>query len=171
MSNSIYRASNSGWVVSGRLNSSLTLPNDWTIQAFGGARGRQVQLQGYQGTFAFYNVGIRKQFNEKRGSIGLSGENFANFPFVVRSELTSPILSQRTRTSFYNAGVRINFSYRIGKIGVDQQQPRRRRRSIENDDVKGDNGGGDMGGGQQQQTPTPAPAATPQSGGRRGARP
>jgi len=171
VANSIYRASNSGWVVSGRLNSSLTLPNDWTIQAFGGARGRQVQLQGYQGTFAFYNVGIRKQFNEKRGSIGLSGENFANFPFVVRSELTSPILSQRTRTSFYNAGVRINFSYRIGKIGVDQQQPRRRRRSIENDDVKGDNGGNDMGGGQQTPTPTPAPAATPQGGGRRGARP
>ncbi|WP_188814286.1 TonB-dependent receptor domain-containing protein [Hymenobacter cavernae] len=163
----IYRASNSGWVISGRLNSSLTLPNDWTIQAFGGARGRQIQLQGYQGTFAFYNLGIRKQFNDKRGSFGISGENFANFPFVVRSELTSPILTQSTKTSFYNAGVRFNFSYRIGKIGVEQ--PRKRRRSIENDDIKGgDNGGGDVGG--QPAAPQQAAPAAP-SGGRRGARP
>ncbi|WP_266365137.1 TonB-dependent receptor domain-containing protein [Tellurirhabdus rosea] len=147
--NPIYRASNSGWVVSGRLFTNLTVKNGWGVSGFVFARGRQVQLQGEQGGFAFYSFGVKKDFNNKRGSFGLAGENFLNNPFRVRSEFTSPILSQNSVTSLYNAGVRFNFSYRFGKMSFDQP---RRRRSVTNDDVKDGEGGGD-GGGQQQQAP------------------
>ncbi len=151
------RASNAGWVVGGRVNTSVTLSKGWAFQGFGGMRGKQVQLQGYQGTFAFYSFGLRKEFNEKRGTIGLAAENFLNHPFTVRSEFNSPILSQNQLTSFYNAGFRVNFSYRIGKMSFDQ--PQRRKKSINNDDEKSE-GGGDQ---PQQQT---APA-----GGNGGGRP
>ena len=152
------RASNSGWVVSGRLFSTLTLKSGWAVQAFGGMRGKQVQLQGYQGTFAFYNLGVRKEFNEKRGTIGLAAENFLNFPFRVNSQFQSPVLTQVSQTSFYNAGFRVNFSYRIGKLSFDQ--PQRRKKSINNDDEKSE-GGGDQ---PQQQT---APAGGAGNGGGR----
>ncbi|MBC3787355.1 TonB-dependent receptor domain-containing protein [Spirosoma utsteinense] len=155
--NPIYSASNSGWVVSGRLMSSLTLKNGWGVQVFGGARGRQVQLQGYQSSMYFYNVGVRKEFKDKKASIGLAVENFLNHPFVMTSELRSPILSQNTTTSFYNAGVRLTFSYKIGKMSFDA--PQKRRRSINNDDVKGGDGGGN-------DAPQQAAPATGGGGGR-----
>ncbi len=158
--NPVYNASNAGWVVSGRLNSSLTLSNGWAFQAFGGARGRQVQLQGYQSTMYFYNLGLRKEFNNKKASLGLAAENFLNHPFVQRAELSSPILVQNSMTSYYNAGVRLTFSYKLGKLSFDA--PQKRRKSIENDDIKGD-GGGDNGGQQQQA----APAGNGTGGGNR----
>ena len=146
--NPLYSASNSGWVVSGRIQSSLTLKNGWGAQVFTGARGRQVQLQGYQSTMYFYSFGIRKDFNQKKASLGLAAENIFNHPFVQRSELRSPILSQNSSTSYYNAGFRVTFSYKIGKMSFTA--PQKRRKSIDNDDVKGE-GGGDNN--QQQAAP------------------
>ncbi|RYC67892.1 TonB-dependent receptor domain-containing protein [Spirosoma sordidisoli] len=142
-SNPIYAASNSGWIVSGRLMTSLTLKGGWGLQAFGGMRGRQVQLQGYQSTMYFYSMGVRKDFNQKKASLGLAAENFLNHPFVQTSELRSPILTQNSTNSFYNAGVRLTFSYKIGKMSFDA--PQKRRRSIDNDDIKSGEGGGNDG--------------------------
>ncbi|WP_338876097.1 TonB-dependent receptor [Spirosoma sp. SC4-14] len=148
--NPIYAASNSGWVISGRLNGSVSLSNGWAFQVFGGMRGKQVQLQGYQTSMYFYNLGIRKEFKDKKASIGLAAENFLNHPFTMHSELSSPILMQNTTTNYYNAGVRLTFSYQLGKMSFDA--PRRNRKSINNDDLKnGEGGGDDNGGGQQQQ--------------------
>lgn len=159
----IYGASNSGWVIGGRLFTNITLKNGWGIQGFGGGRGRQINLQGYQGSFAFYNLGVKKDINNKRGSIGLSAENFFNHPFKIRSETTSPLVSQRSINSMYNAGVRVNFTYRLGKMSMDGSGfSLRRKKSINNDDQK--SGGDDnSGGGQQQQT---QPAGGNQGGGR-----
>ncbi len=148
--NPIYAASNNGWIVAGRIMTSLSLKNGWGFQGFGGIRGRDVQLQGYQTARYFYNLGVKKDFNEKRGSLGLSAENFLNHPFVQTTELRSPVLTQNSVNSFYNAGVRLTFSYKIGKMSFDDA-PRKRQKSVNNDDVKGDDGGGnDTGGGQQQ---------------------
>ncbi|MBC3784719.1 TonB-dependent receptor domain-containing protein [Spirosoma utsteinense] len=151
----IYRASNAGWVVTGRFFTSLNIKNGWGLQGFGFIRGKQIQLQGYQGGFAFYSLGMKKDMKNKRGSFGIAAENFFNHPFTVRSESSSPIFAQNSTTSLYNAGIRANFSYKFGKLSFDQPQ-RKRGRSVENDDVKGGEGG--EGGGQQ-------PAAQPAQGG------
>ncbi|GAB2575977.1 TonB-dependent receptor [Spirosoma areae] len=163
--NPIYSASNSGWVIGGRVMSSLSLSNGWGFQLFGGARGRQVQLQGSQSTMYFYSFGLRKEFSNKKASLGIAGENFLNHPFVQRSEFSSPVLNQNSETSFYNAGVRLTFSYKLGKMSFDQ--PQKRRKSINNDDVKGDDGGGDNGGQQQQAAPAAPAGGGSRSGGGR----
>ncbi|SOD79716.1 TonB-dependent receptor domain-containing protein [Spirosoma fluviale] len=159
--NPIYSASNSGWVIGGRIQSSVSLSNGWAFQLFGGGRGKQVQLQGYQTPMYFYSIGMRKEFNNKKASLGLAGENIFNHPFTQRSELSSPILTQNSQTSFYNAGVRLTFSYKLGKMSFDA--PQKRRKSVNNDDVKEGEGGG--GGDNQQQA---APAAPAGGGGRTG---
>lgn len=147
--NPLYTASNEGWVVSGRLFGSYNLNKGWAFQFFGFFRGRQVQLQGTQSGFRMYSLGIRKEFNEKRGSIGLGAENFLTPSIKLRNELKSPVVVQNSVTTLNNLSFRLNFSYRIGKMSVDTR-PRRSRRSINNDDLKdGDGGGQDMGGGQQ----------------------
>ena len=155
-SNPIYAASNSGWVLGGRLFGTYTIGNGWGLQGGGGMMGRRIQLQGYQGSFAFYNIGFRKDIAQKKGSIGLVAENFLNHPFTVRSESVSSILSQSSVNSFYNAGVKLTFTYKLGKMKfVDSK----RKKSIENDDVKG----GEGGGGDNQQQSAPAGGGRPRS--------
>ncbi len=144
--------SNSGVVVGGRLMSQLSLKNGWGLQAFGGARGRQVQLQGTQGSFYMYNFAVRKDFSNKKGSVGLSAENIFG-GMRMRTELNSAQFTQLNTMYIYNQGVRLTFSYKIGKMSFEAP---RRRRSVSNDDVK--DGGGDNGGGQQPATPAAAPA-------------
>jgi len=146
--------SNSGLVLSGRLMSQFQLNNGWGIQAFGGARGNQIQLQGTQGSFYMYSLGVKKDFANKKASLGLAADNFLG-GMKVRTELTSPQFTQVSQMNIYNQSVRLTFSYKIGKMTF--AAPKRKTRSVSNDDVKGDGGGE---GGQQQ---APAGGGQPRS--------
>jgi outer membrane receptor protein involved in Fe transport len=152
--NPIYSASNKGFVISGRMFGSYNFTKLWGLQFFSFYRGRQVNLQGFQGGFGIYSLSLKRDFANKKGSIGFGAENFFNFNgWKIRSETVSPILMQNSMNVMHNLSFKINFSFRIGKMNYDQQ-PRRGRKSINNDDLKegGDNGGGggmDNGGGGQ----------------------
>jgi outer membrane receptor for ferrienterochelin and colicin len=145
--NEQYRASNEGWVISGRLFGSYDLGKGYAAQFFAFGRGRNVQLQGYQGNFRMYSLGFRKEFNEKRGSVGFGVENFLTKSIKIKSQTISPQVSQYSENTLNNMSFRVNFSYRIGKMSMDQRPSR--RRSINNDDLKegGDGGGGAMESG------------------------
>jgi outer membrane receptor protein involved in Fe transport len=135
-----FAAKNEGFVISGRLFGNYTLPKDWQIQAFTFARGRSVQLQGSAGGFAAYGMGINKQFDEKRGSIGFGADNFLSKEFKMRNEIITPTIVQNSTNIMQNMNFKINFSYRIGKLSVDQKP--RKKRSVTNDDLKGGSEGG-----------------------------
>jgi outer membrane receptor protein involved in Fe transport len=168
----LYRASNEGWVLNGRIFGSYNLDKGWGLQFFSFGRGRQVQLQGTQGSFYMYSLAVRKEFNEKRGSVGIGFENFAQSNIKIKTSLESPVLTQRSTNIMYNSGVRVNFSYRIGKMSMENR-PRRRARGINNDDLKEGDGGGDggmgQGGGPQGGAPQGgAPVQMPAGGQRQG---
>ncbi len=131
-------ADNSGIVLGGRLQSQLVLPDSWTIQAFGGFRGKQVQLQGTMGSFYMYSLGVKKEFGNKKGSIGLAAENFLG-GMKMNSTLISPLYEQYNRNNIYNQNIKLTFSYKIGKMAFVQKKTR----SVKNDDV--------IGGGSEQQ--------------------
>jgi iron complex outermembrane receptor protein len=157
--------SNSGFVLSGRLRTSLTIKNGWGLQAGGFMRGRDVQLQGTQAGFRMYDFGLRKDFKNKRGSIGFAMENFLAPSFKMKTSLESNTFTQNNTNYLFNRGFRVNFSYRFGKMTFVEQKTRRKK-SVNNDDQKSD-GGGNMdtgGGGGGAQTP----AVTPAAGGRSG---
>jgi outer membrane receptor protein involved in Fe transport len=137
---------NSGLNLSGRLMSQLQLPKGWGIQAFSFFRGSMVQLQGTQSGFKMYSLAVKKEFANKRGSIGLAGENFLTKGMLIRSASTSPVFSQNSTMHLMNQGAKVTFSYKIGKMSFDA--PRRKTRSVSNDDVKGGEDSGN-GGGQQ----------------------
>ncbi|MBX2915094.1 MAG: TonB-dependent receptor [Cyclobacteriaceae bacterium] len=147
------RVSNSGWVYSGRGFGSYTLGKGWAMQGFGFYRGRRVNLQGFQGGFGTYSVGVRKEFNNKKGSVGAGLENFLAPSMKIRNSVVTNTgtqsINQNSFTEMRNFSFRVNVSYRIGKMSFDQ--PRRRGgRSVNNDDLKmgGDGDGGmDNGGG------------------------
>ncbi len=132
-----YQASNNGFVVSGRLFGNYNITDSWVVQGFGFARGRRVNLQGYDSGFGIYGMSINKQFKEKRGSIGLGAENFFTPEFKMKNQISSATISQESTNIMRNMNFKINFSYRIGKMSVG---PKRKKKSIENNDM--DSGGG-----------------------------
>ncbi|MCE7060598.1 TonB-dependent receptor domain-containing protein [Dyadobacter sp. CY343] len=137
---------NTGFNVSGGVFSQATFKNGWGAQAFGFMQGNQVQLQGMQGGFGFYTVGVKKEFNNKKGSVGLAAENFLSKRFKMHTELNSIQFNQVSDIYMYNRGVRLTFTYKIGKMTMDA--PKRKAKSVNNDDVKSDgSGGGQSGGG------------------------
>jgi hypothetical protein len=147
----VYAGSNSGWVFNARMFGSYSIAKGWGLQFFGFYRGRQVTLQGYQGAFRVYSLSLQKEFNEKRGSIGIGAENFATPSIVIKSSSVSPILNQQSANTINYLNFKITFNYRIGKMTMNNPS-RKSGKSINNDDLK-DSGGSDdggMGGGGQQ---------------------
>ncbi len=144
----LYNASNEGWVMSGRVFGNYTFAPTWGLQFFSFYRGRQVQLQGYQGGFGIYSLSVKKDFNDKKGSIGFGAENFFTTEFKMRTQVDSPVISQRSVNTMRNMSFKINFSYRIGKMNVNPQS--KRRKSIQNDDMKQGDSNNQLGGQQQR---------------------
>ncbi len=160
-----YTASNQGWVYNVRMFGNYTIGNGWGAQFFGFYRGRQVQLQGFQGGFGVYSLGFRKDFNKKKGSIGFGAENFFAGGITIRNSVTSPLVDQHSQTVLHNMNFKITFSYRIGKMTFDAL--RKRKKSISDDDLKeaGDNNPANATQQQQQQGSTPGQGQGGQQGG------
>ena len=137
VANPIFWARNRGWVVSGRVQGSYAFTKGWGMQFFSFYRGRQVQLQGYQGGFGIYSLGVKKEFNQKKGSIGLGADNIFTPRNNIRTEIDSPILTQNSVNVLYRTGFRVDISYRLGKLTT---APPKRKKSVNNDDQKGDGG-------------------------------
>jgi len=151
--NPLYSASNEGVVASFRLFGSYNLSKGWGIQTFAFYRGNQVQLQGNQGGFGIYSLGLKKDFINKKGSIGFGAENFFTpNGFAIKSNVDSPTISQNSISTLRNMNFKLTFSYKIGKITFTDGK--KKKKSVNNDDLK--DGGGDNGG--QQATPAAAPA-------------
>lgn len=155
----LYNASNEGWVYSFRLFGGYNMKNGWGLQFFSFYRGRQVLLQGFQGNFRIYSLGLRKDFKNKKGSVGFGLDNFFARGINITNSLNSPIINQSGKNFVTNLGARVSFNYRFGKLSFDT--PPKRRKRINNDDLKdGGDGGqggteGQGGGGQPQQQVRP----------------
>lgn len=166
--NPLYAASNQGWVSNFRLFGNYSFTKGWALQFFSFYRGQQVQLQGFQGNFYVYSLSVRRDFANKKGSVGFGAEQFFTPAMRITNSTLSPVIVQNSTNEMYNMNFKITFSYRLGKMSFDA--PRRRRRSINNDDLKeggettgaADAGqaqtGGTTGGGQRPAT-TPTVAA------------
>ncbi len=160
-------AKNTGFNFGGRMMTQFKLGKGWNLQGFGFMRGRQVQLQGVQGGFLGYNLGLRKDIAGGKGSIGLAAENFLTARTVImRTELTAPDFNQVSETQLLNRGIKLTFNYRFGKMSFDA--PKKKARSIRNDDVKDGEGGGEGGGqpGGNQQPGGGQKPVTPAGGGK-----
>ncbi|AEI47146.1 TonB-dependent receptor domain-containing protein [Runella slithyformis] len=129
--------SNSGIVIGGRVMSSLALNKGWAMQLHGGMRGNQVTLQGVQGSFYMYSFGVKKELNNKKGSIGLATDNFLG-GMKMKSTSSTPVLNQTMVNNIYNQNIKVTFSYKIGKMTFVAPK---KAKGVKNDDVKegGDN--------------------------------
>lgn len=125
--------SNAGFVLGGRLQSQISLPNGWGVQAFGGYRGNRVQLQGIQGGMGMYSIGVRKDIAKKQGSIGLAADNFFG-GIRVSNTLNSPVFNQLSVNNIYNQNIKVTFAYKFGKMSL---VAKKKTKGVTNTDVIG----------------------------------
>lgn len=144
--------SNEGWNFSYNANASYSFNKGWGAQFFGFMRSPNITLQGVQGAFNFHTFSVKKDFNNKKGSLGLGIENPLTKAIVIRSnssDNSSPDFSfeQESVRNIYRRSIRVDFSYRFGKMDASGASLFRRRKTVNNSDLK--EGGGDESGGMQ----------------------
>lgn len=137
--------SSKGWNFNGRVMSQISLKKGWQVQGFGFMRGNSVIAQGEQSGWGHYALGFRKEFANKKGSIGLNAQNFFKDHMKFTSSLHTFQNIQESVDYRYNRGFNVTFSYKIGKMGPEALKPKKRAKGVRNDDLK------DAGGEQQQQ--------------------
>jgi hypothetical protein len=116
---------------------SYKLSDLWVLQMFGFYRSASVQLQGFSNPFYIYSLSINRNFKNDKGSIGIGANNFLSTRINLKSEVTTPILAQRSTRELQLMDFRFNFSYRIGKL---KQRATKKVKNATNDDLK--DGGG-----------------------------
>lgn len=134
----IFHASNQGWTANYRFFGSYDLSDGYSVQAFAFHRSRQIQLQGYQGSFSVYNLSINKKFAGKKGTIGIGGDNFLTSSLKIPTVVTSGNINQNAFNILHNRSIELTFSYKIGGLS---EKPKKPKKTINNDDLKQDSGG------------------------------
>jgi outer membrane receptor protein involved in Fe transport len=132
-------------------SAQYTFPKDFIFEAFGFVNSPRRTIQGSSPSFGIYAFGVKKQFMNKKASIGFNTVQ----PFAVNKSfnqnISSPGFSQISRTQFPFQSFGITFSYSFGKISFSN--PQQKKKGVNNDDQVG---GSDQTGG----------GAAPAGGGR-----
>jgi ferric enterobactin receptor len=140
---------NSGWTYRINGNVQWTIATGINAQLFGFYSGPDVRLQGTQGGFYFYNLGIKKDFKNKKGSFGLAFDNPFTPIATFKTDLSDATFTNYAVRNMHTQGVRFTLSYNFGKMSFDDSGLFRRKKSVNNDDTKTD-GGSDQQGATQQ---------------------
>ena len=134
--------SNEGWNASVNFNASYTFTKGWGAQAFGFMGSRQIQLQGYQGSFRYYNLGLKKDFKNKKGSFTFGLDNPFTKSLKISSESSDPTYKSVSVRNIYNRGARFSINYMFGKMDFNGGNMFRSKKKVSNDDSKAGEGDG-----------------------------
>ena len=110
------------------------LGKGWATSMNFSSRGKDIALQGDRTGFIMYSAGVRKEFSNKKASIGLSAENFLTNGMTFTSNLNSTQFKQSNTQNIYNSSIRLTFSYKVGSMKMFEKKSK----SVKNDDVKND---------------------------------
>jgi len=131
----------SGFMYRINLNASYDFGHDLIGEAFVNYNSSQKTIQGNRPVFAFYNLAVRKQFWNKKASIGLTTTDpFAGY--LNQTFTTSGTNFTQTNTRqipFRSFGITI--SYRFGKMEFKKEKNKDDNNN-NNDTPANDNGGG-----------------------------
>jgi outer membrane receptor protein involved in Fe transport len=146
--NTVVSIANKGWNANVNFNASYTFSKGWGAQAFGFLGSRQIQLQGYQGSYKFHNIGIKKDFTNKKGSFNIGLDNPLTKSMKIKSFSGDPTFTNNSVRNMYNRSIRITITYQFGKMDFNGGNMFKSKKKVSNDDAKA--GEGDGGAATQQ---------------------
>jgi hypothetical protein len=98
------------------LNATYQFGHDLTAEAFGNYNSSQKNIQGTRPYFMFYNFAVRKQFLNKKASIGLLASNPFNKYVNMRSNTFGSGFDQINLRQVPVQSFGITLSYKFGKL-------------------------------------------------------
>ncbi len=106
----------SGFYYRINLNATYQFPHDLTAEIFGNYNSSQRTIQGTRAVFAFYNIALRKQFLNKKLSIGLTASDPFSQYINQRSTTNGTNFTQTNLRQVPFRSFGITLSYRFGKL-------------------------------------------------------
>jgi len=82
-----------------------------------------------------YNLSINKKFANKKGSIGIGGDNFLTNAFHIPTVVNSGNINQNAVNILHKRSIELTFTYKIGRLSEKLKKP---KKAINNDDLKQD---------------------------------
>ena len=109
--------------------------NDWKAESFAFVRSPSQTLQGSSTSFSMMSFGIKKEFKNKRGSLGIRIiEPFAkNGQKIFKTELEGNNFNQISERKVLFTSIGISFKYTFGKLNFKSNKSSGK---IKNDDLK-----------------------------------
>ncbi|AMR30349.1 hypothetical protein A0256_02410 [Mucilaginibacter sp. PAMC 26640] len=98
------------------LNASYQFPHDVLAEGFVNYNSSQRTLQGTRPYFVFYNIAIRKQFMNKKASVGLVSANPFTHYVTQRGTTNGPTFNQVNIRQVPLQSFGITLSYKFGKL-------------------------------------------------------
>lgn len=127
----------------------LDLKSGFIAQVFAVENSPRHTIQGTSPSFSILGAGVRKQFLNKKASIGINTLEPFNKYKHFDTHTVSPGLNQSSTFAFPFRSVGLTFSYSFGKVTFSN--PQQSKKGVNNDDMKqGDSnspGGAPAGGG------------------------
>ncbi len=114
---------------------TVDLGKNWKAEAFGFFRSPSQTLQGSSTSFSMMSFGVKKNFKNKRGSLGIRlVEPFLKDGYkVFSSDLSGNNFNQTSEYKILFTSIGITFKYTFGKLNFKSSK---QRNKIENDDVQ-----------------------------------
>lgn len=128
-------------LINWNMGGNYDLGKGYKAETFGFFRPPNQTAQGYVPGFSMFSIGLKKDFSNKRGSLGLRFiEPFKKYKsFETNLEGDDFLVYSNRNVVFRSIG--ISFKYTFGELRFDAIKD---RNNIKNDDIK--DGGGDSGG-------------------------
>lgn len=117
----------------GFLMATYLFPKGMTFETFLITNSPRRTAQGRNPSFNMWNLGLKKEILEKKGSVGLTIIDPFNENKNFRANITGSDFTQSSNFSLPFRSFGMSFSYRFGKMTM---QAPRKKRGVTNDDLK-----------------------------------
>ena len=126
-----------GYMYRINMNASYDFGHDFAAEMFGNYRSSQRTIQGTNPGFYFYNLAVRKQFMNKKMSLGITAANPFNHYVDLNANTYGQNFTLNSGRQIPLQSVGIIFSYKFGKLEFKKE-----REPKDNNAMPDDNGGG-----------------------------
>jgi hypothetical protein len=127
------------------LSASVNLKNGFAAESFVILNSPRRTIQGTNPSFSLYIIGVKKEFWDKKASIGLNTFSPFKEDIDFNTKINGNGISQFSNTQFPFRSFGISFSYAFGKVkfGDPNDPTQKKKKGVNNDDLKqGDQGNG-----------------------------